>query len=274
MTIQDWLSSATNQLDDVGIPSGKLDAEIILAHTLRHSRTWIHAYNNEPLPSREHDIADARLDLRLQRVPIAYIVGHKEFYGRRFMVNPSVLVPRPESETIIDIIGELIAKTPAQDRHLKLIDIGTGSGALGTTAKLLHPSLDVTLLDISNHALNVARKNAKTLHAEVEIQTSDLLDNYPVKADYILANLPYVDKTWTDLSPETKHEPAVALFASEGGLDLIYRLIDSVAGSLNARGITILEADPTQHDHIIARAETAGLQLVETRDYCVVLQAK
>lgn len=274
MTIQDWLSSATKKLDDVGIPSSKLDAEIILAHTLRHSRTWLHAYNNQTIASRERDIVDARLDLRAQRVPIAYIIGHKEFYGRRFMVNPSVLIPRPESETIVEIIGELIAKTPARDRHLKLIDIGTGSGALGITAKILHPSLDVTLLDISNHALNVARKNAKTLHAEVEIQISDLLDNYPVKADYILANLPYVDKTWTDLSPETAHEPAIALFAGKGGLELIYRLVDSVADALNSRGITILEADPTQHKLIVDRATAAGLELVEARDYCVVLQAK
>ena len=138
MTIQDWVSKATDKLSDAGITTAKLDAELILSHTLRKSRTWIHAYNDRAVPSKERDIADARLDLRSQRVPIAYIIGHKEFYGRRFMVNPSVLVPRPESETLIEILCELIAKTPKQDRHLKLIDVGTGSGALGITAKILH----------------------------------------------------------------------------------------------------------------------------------------
>ena len=96
--IRIWLRDAAEQLASVGIPSALLDAEIILAHTLRKSRTWLHAHGDETINIRDLEIANARLDLRLDRTPIAYIIGHKEFYSRLFKVTPSVLIPRPESE--------------------------------------------------------------------------------------------------------------------------------------------------------------------------------
>ena len=101
-SIANWLASATDQLRAIGITSARLDAELLLAHTLRKSRTWIHAHGDEMIDSRTKEIANARLDLRLDRVPIAYIIGHKEFYGRLFKVTASVLIPRPESEAVID----------------------------------------------------------------------------------------------------------------------------------------------------------------------------
>src|SRR5690606_464298 len=102
MTIDAWLKQTTNELADAMFESPRLDAEIILAHTLGSSRTWLHAHGDEPLEGRQVEIANSRLDLRLDRVPIAYIIGHKEFYGRPFSVTPQVLIPRPESEQLID----------------------------------------------------------------------------------------------------------------------------------------------------------------------------
>jgi len=269
--IKDWLNEATSQLIAKGIGTAKLDSEIILAHTLRRSRTYLHAHDDEPLEPREIEIANARLDLRLDRVPIAYIIGHKEFYGRLFHVTPSVLIPRPESETLIDELSQLINQLPAQTPP-RLIDVGTGSGCLGITAKLEFPQLDVTLIDTSRPALNVATRNAVQLGATVQCLKSNLLDEYPFSASVILANLPYVDSEW-ERSPETEHEPTIALFAEQHGLALIDKLIPQAAAALTKGGFLILEADPVQHATIIERADAHGFRLVHRSGYTLSLRA-
>jgi release factor glutamine methyltransferase len=273
LAIKDWLRDAANQLMAIGIASAKLDAEIILAHTLRQNRTYLHAHDDELLSARHREIADARLQLRLDRTPIAYIVGHKEFYGRLFKVNPATLIPRPESETIITLLKELTAQTtitldPAVTR---LVDVGTGSGCLGVTAKLEIPELEVTLIDISRQALTVAETNAARLHADVALVRSDLLSAYPLSAQYIVANLPYVDQEW-ERSPETNYEPALALFAPDEGLALINKLLQQAPSHINAGGYLLLEADPRQHDAIIKSAKNHGFTMREVRDFIVVLQ--
>ena len=269
VTVEIWVRDAAEMLANVGISSALLDAEIILAHTLRKSRTWLHAHGEERLSLREREIASARLDLRLDRTPIAYIIGHKEFYGRLFKVSPSVLVPRPESETIIELLDNLC------DGSTKtLVDVGTGSGCLGITAKLEHPELEVTLTDISHHALGIAEKNAETLGATIAIVKNDLLvpnPQLPPHIDIILANLPYVDHNW-ERSPETNYEPELALFADKGGRALIERLLQEAPLYLVNGGILLLEADPEQHHALIAHAKTLGYIHVVTEGYCVVLR--
>jgi len=265
--IKAWLHESTQRLIGAGIGSAKLDAEIILAHTLRKSRTYLHAHDDDVLSPRQYEIADARLLLRLDRTPIAYIIGHKEFYGRLFKVTPATLIPRPESETIIEILKEQLPRnTSLLKETRKLIDVGTGSGCLGITAKLEFPELDVTVSDISRHALNVAQENAKQLRAEVTILQSNLLSQYPFTADYIVANLPYVATEW-ERSPETNYEPALALFAKNDGLELIYKLIEECDDHLSKNGLLILEADPRQHQAIVGRAKKHGLQLGEIRGF-------
>lgn len=260
-----WLRDAADQLAAAGILSALLDAEIILAHTLRKSRTYLHAHGDEKLSYRTVEIADARLDLRLDRTPIAYIIGHKEFYGRLFKVSPAVLIPRPESEIMIELLAKFHDGTKK-----RLVDIGTGSGALAITAKLEHPELDVTASDIDARALAIAEENARTLGAKVRFFTSDLFDVLPGKFDYILANLPYVDESW-ERSLETNTEPAGALFAPDGGLATIKQFIMSLDDKLHPGGHAYIEADPEQHDAIIDLAKTRGLTHVTTRDYIVVV---
>ena len=271
-TVSDWLTRATRQLMLAQIPSARLDVELILSHTLRKPRTWLHGHHDEPLESRQLEIANARLDLRLDRVPVAYIIGHKEFYGHPFKVTTSTLIPRPESETLIELLTEALPKNERllSERPLRLVDVGTGSGNLGISAKLSHPELEVTLLDTSRHALNVAEENAEALHADVEVIQSDLLASYPFVADVIIANLPYVDIEW-ERSPETEHEPASALFAANNGLALIYELLIQTKEKLALGGKLILEADPEQHKAIIKEAAIYGFVLQEQRDYGLLL---
>lgn len=254
MTIGFWLSNATKQLVEIGVASARLDAELILSHTVKHGRTFLHSHPDAEIDMRLKEIADSRLLLRLDRIPLAYIVGHKDFFGRRFKVTPSTLIPRPESEAMIQILQKIVEENHEIKNH-KLIDVGTGSGCLGITAKLEFPSLDVSMLDISNHALNVAKENAKNLDADVAILRSDLLSDFPFKSQIILANLPYVDPTW-ELSPELQHEPEVALFASDEGLKLIKTLIKQARDSLEKGGHLLIEADLRQHDAIKKYATT------------------
>ncbi len=268
ITINDWLSDATRQLVFANVPSARLDAELLLAHTVRKPRTWLHGHGDEILSDRQLEIARARLDLRLDRVPVAYIIGHKEFYGHAFKVTTATLIPRPESETLLELLSEALPKTARliADRPLRLVDVGTGSGNLGISAKLAHPELEVTLLDTSRHALTVAEENAAMLHAEVEVLQSDLLTSYPYVADYIIANLPYVDPEW-ERSPETEHEPASALFATNHGLTLIFELLIQTKEKLATGGKLILEADPEQHEAIKKEAAKYGLVLHKQHEY-------
>lgn len=268
----DWLVAATQQLSAAGIPSARLDAEMILAHTLRKNRTYLHAHPDHIVTEREIEVADARLALRLDRVPIAYIIGHKEFYGRRFHVTQSTLIPRPDSEVLIELTRRVLQDITRHSQGVvRLVDVGTGSGALGITAALEFPDIDVTLSDTSKHALLVAEKNAEALHADVTIIQGDLLSAYPYEPHIIIANLPYVDPTW-ERSPETEHEPSLALFAGNNGLALIYRLIIQANNQLAPHGALILEADPRQHAAIIARAEQYGFLREATDEFGILLR--
>jgi len=273
LAINDWLADATRQLVFAEIPSARLDSELILAHTIRKNRSYLHAHPEEELTERAMEIANARLSLRLERVPVAYIIGHKEFYGRQFSVTTATLIPRPESEVLIELLKQVIPRNISllKDERLRLVDVGTGSGALGITAKLLYPELEVCLVDISRHALKIAEKNANELHADASLLQSNLLAEYPFTANIIIANLPYVDPDW-DRSPETEHEPADALFAANKGKALIFELLVQTKDKLINGGSLILEADPEQHADIIAEAKKYGLLLSQQDGYGLLFE--
>lgn len=267
-TISFWLKNAAKSLKDAGIASARLDAELILANTLRKNRTYLHAHLDEEIDPRRVDIANARLDLRLDRVPMAYILGYKEFYGRKFTVSPAVLVPRPESE---DMISLFLDATAGEIEQKVLIDVGTGSGCLGVTAALERTNISVILSDISKDALRIAEKNADEYHARVKIQQQSLLNGQLEPVDYIFANLPYVDKDW-EVSPELQYEPKIALFTEDGGLKLILELIQQAPRCLTPNGQLFIEADPTQHERIIQAADRQNFKLATIQRYIIVLR--
>ena len=269
--ISQWITAASGELEKAGISSARLDAEILLSHTLRKPRTYLHAHPEEPLEARTLEIADARLELRKDRTPLAYITGHKEFYGRNFKVTPSTLIPRPESEPIITLLKQFTPSLPSGNQ--RLVDVGTGSGCLGITAKLEEPGFDVTLIDSSKYALAVARMNAEKHHADVSLIHGDLLTSYPFKAAVVIANLPYVDPEW-ERSPETDHEPAEALFASNNGLALIYKLFRQLPDHLEKGGVLLLEADPRQYNIILQTAEKSSLELVTNEGFITALRLR
>ena len=278
MTVEEWLIDVTEQFTRANIPTARLDAELILCHMLGVERSWLVAHGDESLaraalanpkgvrPGGISVYGDKLVLRRLKREPLAYLFGKKEFYGRDFFVNKHVLIPRPETEALI----ELAKKHSIRG---KVIDVGCGSGVIGLTLVNELQDITLTLSDASPDALEVAEKNAKSLRARgIEFVRSDLLEEWletDTRFDSIVANLPYVDRAW-DRSPETNHEPAFALFADDGGLALIKRLVDQCEGVLASKGYLLLEADPEQHDEIVRYA--TQFKDVERLDYALLLE--
>lgn len=263
-TINRWLIHAEEQLKAAGITTARLDSELILAYALSSSRTFLHAHGDEKLTSQHVRVANIALKRRSERTPLAYITGSKEFFGRLFKVDPLVLIPRPESETIIEMVRSLIAshKIPTSST---IADVGTGSGCLAITICLEAPDSHVFASDISDGALKIARSNAAHLKASVTFVNGYLLEPYET-LDCIIANLPYVDRSW-DVSPETHEEPDLALYATNEGLQLIYELIQTAPSHQKPGGYLILESDPRQHNRISDYAHVHGYTLEITEGF-------
>ena len=204
--------------------------------------------------------------------PKAYKNGYQDFYGRDFLVTPDVLIPRPETEQIIDSIlnlagkpylpGVKTGKNQLPDKP-KILDVGTGSGCIAITIKKELPKSEVYATDVSEKALKIAQKNATKHDARISFIISHLCQNVNINPDVIVANLPYVDENWDWLDKEAlSYEPHIALYAKDHGLSLIKELID-----ISNSKYLILEADPCQHEEIINFATKKGLQHLETRGF-------
>lgn len=211
--------------------------------------------------------------------PAAYQKGLADFYGRDFCVNPNVLIPRPETEAIVDMVLNLLGKPylpgvkPSKARlaqNAKVLEIGTGSGCIAITLKLEAPELDIVATDISDKALEVARANTKKFGLDIKLRKADLMDGATEQFDLMIANLPYVDENWDWLDKKAlSYEPSLALYAEDHGLKLIFRLIEQ-AGERRVPSL-ILEADPCQHDDIVNFAAKQGYSLIEKRGFALLL---
>lgn len=232
------------------------DERIIRSHITGKTKEFLAAHPEWRGNDKEEKLVNDCLRRRNGGEPLAYILGFKEFYGRRFKVSPDVLIPRPETENLIDVAISL--------RPKKILDIGTGSGCIAITLALELPESVVTGVDISDKALNIAKNNSLTLQTDVNFMKSDLLDSIKdYDYDLIVANLPYVDKEWDWIDESLKYEPNDALFASDGGLELIKRLICESRDYFKKSNITdekylLLEADPCQHKKIAKFAKNHG----------------
>lgn len=265
MSIKEWLRLATNKLQTAEIPTARLDALVLLSDVLEQNKAWVLTHDDEQITLAQQKILDAKIALRTKRQPLAYLRGKQEFYGREFMVNKNVLIPRPETEELIEL---LLALHP--QNHQNILDVGTGSGAIAITAAL-ECSASVEAVDISEEALTVAAQNAKKLGANVNFYQSNLLTKTNNKYDFIVANLPYVAQEW-ERSPETVNEPSLALFAEDNGMQLIKQLIQQAPPQLAKSGYLLLEADPRQHAEIIAYATTRRFLIAHSRNFALVLR--
>jgi release factor glutamine methyltransferase len=255
MNIQDFIQGATRQLSEAGIATARLDCLVLLEDELNTNRTQLLAHPEQELTDVQIDRLQQRIEQRAQHVPLAYLRGKTEFYGREFIVSADVLEPRPESEAMIDQLLQLQKKQPHSG--LKVCDVGTGSGAVGITAALELGLPSVTLLDIDAKTLEVARQNADKHNQKVELVQNNLFNNYNADYDVLLCNLPYVPDDF-EINTAALHEPRLAIFGGPDGLDL-YRELFAQITKLETRPRFILtEAMPPQHDELtdIARAHS------------------
>jgi release factor glutamine methyltransferase len=212
--------------------------ELLLRHFSGMSRTMLYANMRDELDPAILEQFEKAVHEHVEGTPIQYIIGSEEFYGRTFMVNESVLIPRPETEELVlGILQRIKRETP-----LDVIDVGTGSGAIAVSLKLENPVLQVTATDISADSLNTAKENAKQLGAEIEFCQGDLLKpmiEQKRKFDVVVSNPPYIpliDKTWMS-EVVTEHEPHRALFAGEDGLDFYRRFMEELPLVVKAQAL-------------------------------------
>jgi release factor glutamine methyltransferase len=238
MTLGEWIPAATERLTQAGVTSSRLEAQLLAAHVLLVDRTYVLTH---PEVELNELAAEGLLQRRESQEPLAYILGHREFFGRRFRVTPSVLIPRQETELLIETALELMVPVK------RVLDIGTGSGCIATTLKLERPDWDVWAVDISGAALQVARENAETLGAEITFRHSDLFSGLAgERFDLIVSNPPYIGVE-EELPVEVRSfEPGTALFADNHGLLIYQQLAAIYIDYLTDRGAIILEIGQTQ----------------------------
>jgi release factor glutamine methyltransferase len=235
ITNKSWLSTASKRLVKSDIESAKLDALIILSKSSSSTKLNIISNPNHQLTSRQLKTADRLLNKRLKGIPIAYLTNCVEFYGYNFYVNDFVLIPRPESESFINLLKKIDIKSLSN-----LADVGSGSGVLGITAKLVFPHLSVELLDKSKATLKISKINSNQHKTKVSIKQSNLLSKSSKNIDIILANLPYVPTT-TKLNLSATFEPKEAIFSGLDGLDLYKRLIPKISELINKPQFILIE---------------------------------
>jgi release factor glutamine methyltransferase len=256
-----WLQATTNKLSEriaEGVTNPRLDSLLLLELVTNKNRAHLLAHPETILSKQQINKLTKHLNKRLQGQPMAYILGNKEFYGHTFIVNKNVLIPRPESEIIIEVFKRQITSSTKQ-----ILDIGTGSGCLAITAKLAYPRLCVHACDVSSKALQVATSNGRLLGANVTFFKSNLLANIATKYDVIIANLPYIPNEYK-VSSDVLAEPKIALFSGPSGLALIKKLLSQCHRGLNPGGLIIIESLPFQHSETIKLAHNNGLVLVDS----------
>ncbi len=253
MNILDNIKEAVSKLEKTS-SSPQLDAEILMMHVLKTSREHIIAYPEQTLSKNEQEAYSKLISERKKSIPIAYLTGTKNFFGEEFIVTKNVLIPRPETETIIEYALQKIYENHLAKKEITIADLGTGSGAIALTMGKILNNAYVLASDISEEALKVVRKN---LDAHPEIQNvntlqSDLLTSYAKKPiDVIIANLPYLsEEVYKATSKEVHHEPKLALTADDEGMFFYKELFKQLNDHISKKLLLFLEIDPHQYDSL------------------------
>jgi release factor glutamine methyltransferase len=269
--IQGILNIATNYLRDKGIESPRLCAELLLSHQLKKNRVELYLEYDQPLNPLEIAGYRSLIKRRLEREPIQYIIGHQEFWSLDFLVSPAVLIPRPETELLIEEALKLRERNLFSDNsYPKILDLGTGSGVIAISlAKEIH---NATLIasDISFEALTLAKHNSRhhNLNSRITFCQGDLWQPFShssVRFDMIVSNPPYIpSEAFKALPPEVRdYEPRVALDGHENGMYFIKRIIEESGMYLKPGGWLLIEMDPDQTEralHCIDLTQSFGFK--------------
>jgi release factor glutamine methyltransferase len=261
---QPTIAQTLRQLQAQGLD--RLDAQMLLLLVFKqpeHHRAWLLAHDTDRLDAATQQHLDALVARRLRGEPMAYLIGHKAFYGLNLLVDARVLVPRPDTETLVDWALAVLAGTP----QASVMDLGTGSGAVALALKATRPDLQVQALDFSTDALAVARTNAQRLGLQVQFSQGSWLSNlapHPSGLDAIVSNPPYIVTNDPHLDALT-HEPQSALTSGADGLDDIRQIISQAVAHLRPGGWLLLEHSYDQAARVRDLLQQAGFSDVQSR---------
>jgi release factor glutamine methyltransferase len=254
MNIKTLLAEATNRLSG---DEAALEAQLLLQHVLNVNRAWLIAHQNDALQPNTHAAYRALINRRVNGEPIAYILGVREFYGLNLKITPATLIPRPDTETLVDTA---LAKIPLQ-KNSTICDLGTGTGAIALAIAKHRPHAFVTAIDASQAALDVAVENAQNL--EIPNINFVLSDWFSVlkdeRFDFIVSNPPYIEANDTHLTQgDLPWEPISALASGQDGLSDIRKIIHQAPQHLNPQGWLLLEHGYNQAEQVAALLKQAG----------------
>lgn len=242
------LASAVEHLTKENVPSPRMNAELLLIFTLGRDRAYLYAHPERKLTNDESSRYDAALAERARGVPAQYITGHQEFWGMDLIVTPAVLIPRPETEHVVEAVTERVAKE--RTRNIRVADVGTGSGCIALALAKELPQAEIHAVDISADALEIARINVARhqLGSRIQFHQADLLAGFsPASFDFVVSNPPYVGESEEDQVQfeVRKFEPRTAVFAGHTGTEVIARLIPEAWKVLKPGGSLVMEISET-----------------------------
>lgn len=265
MNVDTWLKDAKKLLETAGVGTARLDALVLLEDVMGKDRAWLLAHPEHKITAGKVRKLTNLLNRRAEHEPLAYVRKKTEFYGREFIITPAVLEPRPESETMIDLLKKLSNSSDLPVKPL-VADVGAGSGALGITAGLELPNARVDLLEIDKQALKVAKMNVDKFTLNISLIKSDLLAQSGQDYDILLCNLPYVPDDF-QINPAAMREPRLAIFGGPDGLDIYRRLFKQIRNLRQQPLYILTEALPPQQAELAAIAKSAGYDLQQADDF-------
>ncbi len=264
-TVLELLRWTTEYFKRNGIGSARLDAELLLAHALESDRLRLYVDYEKPVLADERDRFRALVQRRaVERVPVSLLLGQREFWSLSFRVTSDVLTPRPETETLVEAA---LSKLTDAESAVRILDLGTGSGAIALSLASELPHAKITATDLSMQALQIAMENADHLHTRERIRflAGDLFE--PVASErfeLVVSNPPYVARDdAASLPPELSHEPEMALFAGADGLEVIRRLVAEAGDHLSPGGWLLFELSPEQIETVEMELVKAGFSEIE-----------
>lgn len=263
-TIDAVLKQASLQLKAAGVDAPRTDALVLLEKVLRRRREWVLAHPEQEIPATALSRFQPLLKRRVKREPLAYITGFKEFYGIKLRVTPDVMIPRPETEALVEYVVSNTAP------HASVLDVGTGSGAIAIAVKSVRPDLSVMGTDVSPKVLSVAAHNSSRSKTNINFIHSNLVDSVDGQFDVVTANLPYVPTT-RQLEPELSYEPQSALFSGNDGLDHYRRFISQITPKLLPYALVIIEHEPQQFYSLAELAHQNQLQMKSLTNFVSLL---
>lgn len=266
ITIAEALTQGAEKLQN--LPNPPFETALLLAHTLKVNRSYLIAFPEKTLSTEAYQYYCVVLERRAQGEPFAYITGEREFYGLSFTVNQETLIPRDDTEIIVDQALTLIPQNISSDYHL--LDLGTGSGAIALALKKCRPDITITAVDYYETTLKIAKANGERNQLEINYLQSNWFSNIPKQHfDMIVSNPPYIDPLDQHLEGDgVKFEPKRALIAPENGLADLYHLIDNAPEYFRQGGYLLLEHGYDQREALQLRMQARGYREIKTvKDY-------